>query len=84
MSKTFELFERRPYLVIIAIGLVFSLAYLIAMTVFPRAHGRVIDGDGIQYYAYVRSMVFDADLDFFNDYELLYGSNDEGLSLIHI
>ncbi len=78
MSKTFELFERRPYLVIIAIGLVFSLAYLIAMTVFPRAHGRVIDGDGIQYYAYVRSMVFDADLDFFNDYELLYGSNGGG------
>ena len=50
-----------------------------AMTLFPRAHGRVIDGDGIQYYAYVRSMVFDADFNFVNDYQLLYGSEDGGV-----
>jgi len=79
MSKTLEFFERRPYAVIVAIGIIFSLAYLMAMTLFPRTHGRVIDGDGIQYYAYIRSMVFDADFNFFNDYQLLYGSNDGGV-----
>ena len=61
ISKALELFERRPYVVILTIGGIFSLAYLVAMTLFPRAHGRVIDGDGIQYYAYIRSMIFDAD-----------------------
>ena len=79
ISKTLELFERRPYVVIVTIGIMFSLAYVMAMTLFPRAHGRVIDGDGIQYYAYVRSMVFDADFNFVNDYQLLYGSEDGGV-----
>ena len=79
MSKTLELLERRPYVVIVTIGIIFSLAYLAAMTLFPRAHGRIIDGDGIQYYAYVRSMVFDADFSFLNDYQLLYGTEDGGV-----
>ena len=79
ISKTLELFERRPYVVIVTIGIMFSLAYVMAMTLFPRAHGRVIDGDGIQYYAYVRSMVFDSDFNFVNDYQLLYGSEDGGV-----
>ena len=79
ISNALDFLERRPYLVILTIGGIFSLAYLFAMTLFPRAHGRVIDGDGIQYYAYIRSMVFDADFNFFNDYKLLYGSNDGGV-----
>ena len=79
ISKTLELFERRPYVVIVTIGIMFSLSYVMAMTLFPRAHGRVIDGDGNQYYAYVRSMVFDADFNFVNDYQLLYGSEDGGV-----
>ena len=79
LSNTLEHFERRPYTVIVAIGILFSVAYLMAMTQFPRDHGRIIDGDGIQYYAYVRSMVFDADFNFFNDYQLLYGNDDGGV-----
>ena len=79
MSNTLEHFERRPYTVIVAIGIIFSVAYLMAMTLFPREHGRIIDGDGIQYYAYVRSMVFDADFNFFNDYQLLYGNDNGGV-----
>jgi|TARA_B100001964_G_scaffold242845_1_gene318868 hypothetical protein len=65
-------FERHPGRTIIGIGVVFAIAYVIAMTMFPRAHGRIIDGDGIQYYAYLRSLVFDQDVNFINDYQLLY------------
>ena len=34
-------------------------------------HSRSIDSDGIHYYAYLRSLLFDADLDLRNDYRLL-------------
>jgi len=34
-------------------------------------HSRSIDSDGIHYYAYLRSLLFDFDLDLRNDYRLL-------------
>jgi len=34
-------------------------------------HSRSLDADGIHYYAYLRSVVFDGDLDLRNDYGLL-------------
>ena len=34
-------------------------------------HSRSIDSDGIHYYSYLRSLLFDADLDLRNDYRLL-------------
>ena len=68
--------ERYPGRTIIGIGVTFAIAYVIAMTVFPRVHGRIIDGDGIQYYAYLRSLVFDHDVNFINDYQFLYGPED--------
>lgn len=33
---------------------------------------RIVRGDAVHYYVYVRSMVFDRDLDFENDYKSLY------------
>jgi hypothetical protein len=71
-----EPFARHPGRTLAAIGLLFTIAYLAAFLVFPR--GRVIDGDAIQYYAYLRSIVFDRDVDFTNDYELLYGPLENG------
>jgi len=67
-----ESLEQHPGRVFAAIGLVFAAAYVTALTAFPRAHGRVLDGDAIQYYAYLRSIVIDGDVDFTNDYRLLY------------
>ena len=67
-----EPFEQHPGRVFAAIGLVFAVAYVTALTAFPRGHGRVLDGDAIQYYAYLRSIVVDGDVDFTNDYRLLY------------
>ena len=49
---------------------------LSSLTIFPRAHGRIITGDTIQYYAYLRSIVIDGDVDFTNDYRLLYAPSD--------
>ena len=38
---------------------------------FPKPPGRVIDGDALSYYAWLRSLAFDDDIDFSNDYRLL-------------
>lgn len=45
-----------------------------AATVSPTLHvhaRKTVHLDGVYYYAYLRSLVFDRDLDFTNDYELL-------------
>ena len=66
--------EDHPAATIGAIGVVFAAAYLVAVFGFGRAHGRIVNGDAIQYVAYLRSAVFDGDFDFRNDYTLLYGT----------
>ena len=59
--------ERSSGRVFVLVGAVFAVAYVAA---FARAPDRMrpINGDAIQYYAYLRSAVFDHDLDFTNDY----------------
>jgi len=73
---TLEPFEEHPGRVLAGIGVLFAVAYVSALTLFPRAHGRLLDGDTIQYYAYLRSLVIDHDVDFTNDYQLLYAPAD--------
>jgi hypothetical protein len=76
---TLKALTQRPASTFAAVGIAFAALYLAAFTLFPRSHGRIIAGDAIQYYAYLRSMVIDHDLDFTNDYGLLYGPDgDEG------
>jgi hypothetical protein len=72
IARGFASLERRPGAVFAALGALSIAAYLVALTVFPRPHNRVLDGDAIQYYAYLRSIVFDGDLDFRNEYAALY------------
>jgi len=72
VARLFDRLERRPGAVFTAVGAVFIAAYLVALTAFPKVNGRVLDGDAIQYYAYLRSLVFDGDLDFRNEYAALY------------
>ena len=64
-------FEQHPTRSFAAIGLLFALAYVTAHLWFPKPPGRVIDGDAISYYAWLRSVAFDGDIDFSNDYRLL-------------
>ena len=64
-------FERHPTRTIVAVGLLFALAYVTAQVWFAKPPGRVIDGDALGYYAWLRSAVFDGDINFSNDYRLL-------------
>ncbi len=67
----FDAVEGRPGRTIAAVGLLFALAYAGAFLT-GVSRGPVVRGDAIQYYAYLRSAVFDRDLDFQNEYEHFY------------
>ena len=63
--------ERHPTRTFLAIGLLFALAYVTVQVWLPKPPARVIDGDALGYYAWLRSVVVDRDIDFSNDYRLL-------------
>jgi hypothetical protein len=63
--------EQRPGRMFAAIGVLFALAYAGAFLT-GASRGPAVRGDAIQYYAYLRSAVFDRDLDFQNEYERFY------------
>jgi len=46
----------------------FSLLFFLALIPVPRADGQLIGSDGVGYYVYLRSLVFDHDLNFNNEY----------------
>ena len=71
LSSLAAWFERHPTRTFVAIGLLFALAYMTAHVWFPKPPGRIIDGDALGYYAWLRSVAFDGDIDFSNDYRLL-------------
>ncbi len=53
--------------IIAALGLLFALTYGASLVVLAKPTGRVVMGDAVHYYVYLRSAVFDGDLDFEND-----------------
>ena len=65
--------ERHPGRTIAAAGLVMAIAYAAALMVLPKRDGRIVVGDAVHYFVYLRSAVFDHDLHFRNDYVRLYG-----------
>ena len=71
LCRMFTCLEQHPTRTFIAIGLLFVLAYVTAHVWFPKPPGRVIDRDALSYYAWLRSVIFDGDIDFSNDYRLL-------------
>lgn len=73
IQALFRLPERCPGRLIVTMGLLLALAYTAAILFLPRRGGRLVVGDGVHYYVYVRSAVFDHDLQFANDYTKLYG-----------
>lgn len=68
--------ERHPLATIALVGLCCGLVYLTGVLVVPSPTGRIINGDAIQYFAYLQSAVVDGDLDFTNDYQQLYQNSD--------
>jgi hypothetical protein len=65
--------ERRPGTIIGAVGLIFVLAYTSSLVLLPKPTGRIVLGDAVHYYVYLRSAVFDRDLQFRNEYVQIYG-----------
>jgi hypothetical protein len=57
---------------IAGVGGLLLIAYLVAMTAFPRPDGRVLVGDAVHHYVQLRSAVFDRDLHFQNEYVRIY------------
>jgi hypothetical protein len=64
--------ERHPGGVIAAIGLLFALAYGASLVLLPKPDGRIVVGDALHHYVQLRSIVFDGDLHFRNEYMRLY------------
>jgi hypothetical protein len=58
---------------IAAIGSAMLIAYVTAVLSFPKPGGRLIFGDATHHFVQLRSMVFDRDLNFRNEYVTLYG-----------
>lgn len=61
--------DRTAYTVLMAVGVVCILAFLLIR--LPRADNSVLTADGPGYFSYLRSVIFDGDLDFRNEYTRL-------------
>lgn len=61
--------DRESYTLLVAVGAVCVLAFLLIRV--PRADGSVLTADGPGYFSYLRSVIFDDDLDFRNEYTRL-------------
>lgn len=65
--------ERRPGTSIAALGVIFSIAYVLSLVLLPKPDGRILIGDALHHYVQLRSVVFDRDLQFRNEYIRMYG-----------
>jgi hypothetical protein len=62
-----------PKAVFVVLGLCFLLAYTIGLILLPKADGRILRGDSVYYYVYLRSALHDHDLRFANDFGRILG-----------
>ncbi len=77
LSARLDALIGRPLPFFAAIFFVFLIVYGASIFLIPKRYGRLIVGDGIYYYVYVRSAVLDGDLDFLNDYTIYQSFNTE-------
>jgi hypothetical protein len=73
LADVVALTGRRAGFVIAMLGAGMLVAYLTALSAVPRANGRAIFGDATHHFVQLRSLVFDRDLHFQNDYTRIYG-----------
>ena len=64
---------RYPGRTVLLVATVFAGAYAASLVLLPKPDGRVVVGDAVHYFVYLRSLVFDGDLHFQNEYQRLYG-----------
>ena len=72
MTRIAALVERHTAGVIAAIAVVFAAAYASSLVVRPKPDGRIVVGDALHHYVQLRSLVFDRDLHFQNEYVRMY------------
>lgn len=65
--------ERRPGFTIAAITALFVAAYAASLVWLAKPDGRILFGDALHHYVQLRSLVFDGDVRFTNEYLELYG-----------
>lgn len=65
--------ERYPVRLLIGIGWLFAAAYGTSLVTLSKPDGRIVVGDALGHYVQLRSLVFDRDLQFRNEYARLYG-----------
>lgn len=65
--------ERAPGGVIAALTLLFACAYGASLVWLAKPDGRIVLGDALHHYVQLRSVVFDRDLKFTNEYLRMYG-----------
>ena len=58
--------------VIAALGACMLVAYLASVLIFPKPGGRIVVGDAVHHFVQLRSLVYDRDADFENEYAHLY------------
>ena len=73
MQRLLHLPERYPARIIAACTLAFLMAYGSSLIWLPKPDGRILVGDALHHYVQLRSLVFDGDLRFTNEYVRLYG-----------
>jgi hypothetical protein len=67
------LIERYPAAALAAIGVFLALAYSAGLVLLAKPDRRIVVGDALGHYVHLRSVVFDGDLHFRNDYAGIYG-----------
>jgi hypothetical protein len=72
MTRIATLVERHTASVIAAIAVVFAMAYASSLVIRPKPDGRIVIGDALHHYVQLRSLVFDRDLHFQNEYVRMY------------
>ncbi len=66
-----------PARTIVACGLALLVTHLAAMVLLAKPTGRVIFGDATHHFVQLRSVVYDGDLHFTNDYAHIYDVENE-------
>lgn len=69
-KKGFVRFQNNPQITLLLLFFLCLVIYLITIPL-PRVDGMLIGSDGVGYYMYVRSLFFDRDLNFANEYSVL-------------
>jgi hypothetical protein len=69
--------ERRRGVTIAALGLAFALAFGASLVWLAKPGGRLVFGDALHHYVQLRSLVFDRDVKFTNEYLRMYGLTPE-------